>query len=67
MAALEILDLGGGLGEVGLKEGTEGTPRSTFGAGNFKTERGKSILIGRPASNLVNTKRTTPTTVTSIT
>ena len=67
VAALEVLDLRGSLREVRLKQGTESTPRSTFGAGNFKTERGKSILIGRPASNLVNTKRTTPTTVTSIT
>jgi hypothetical protein len=47
VATFKILDLGRRLREVGLKEGTESTPGSTFGSGDLKGKgrQGKFVLI----------------------
>ena len=39
MTTFERFDFRCGLGEVRLKERTEGMPRSTFGPGHFEAER----------------------------
>lgn len=67
MAAFQIFNLGGSLGEVGFKGGAERTPGRTLSLSYSTAEGDLSILIGRPRSNLFYTRGMTPATVTRVT